>query len=429
MAKKPTTPQVVVDDADIITDPNHPAYIRPSDRAKLIAASHEHSRRTNEDRFEWPDPDTLTFDDDGFSQEEFASTYSDQLGFDRRSRRNRGRNRGRQGQQQPRSKGKSKGKGGNSGGSGGGNQKLPNPSTVETEVRKSLSALPKATNTGPLQYFEFNGLFLDITKYKYFKGAYHAMSERFHAIFLSEVEPAAIQQWATDVGYTCIAGKANTRNQAVCILLNPNRLKVIRQWTIPEIGTVQGVPDLREAVCVEVEDVSNGERHVLVVVHLKSMRGGPAVTAKVRYRQCELLEQKLGANFSGYIAGDWNLILDDPKVTDADPLKNAGYALVFPNDHSATHAMGSRIDGFFKRGIKHKVGNYQTRQYWTYPGVGRNFSDHALSNIICDPATTGEGELTGSDPVVVKSETSVEEVHLAAGFSLSKLELLKRGLY
>lgn len=277
MAKKPTTPQVVIvpADADIITDPNHPAYIRPSDRAKLIAASHEHTRRTNEDRFEWPDPDTLTFEEDGFSQEEFASTYSDQLGFDRRSRRNRGRNRGRQ-RQQPRSKGGKGNKGGNSGGSGGGNQKLPNPSTVETEVRTSLSKLAKAGAKGVLQFFEFNGLFLDTSKYKYFKGAYNAMTEYAHAIFLSEVEPAAIQQWATDTGFTAVTSQANTRNQAVALLIHP-RLKVLKTYKIDEIANVQGVPDLRPALCADVEDTATGEKFTLVVVHLKSMRGGPAM--------------------------------------------------------------------------------------------------------------------------------------------------------
>lgn len=427
MAKKRTPKPVTVltvNDGDIITDPSHPAYIRPSDRAKLIAASLEHTRRTNEDRFEWPDPDTLTFEDDGFSQEEFAATYSDQLGFDRRSRRGR-RNRGRQ-RQQPRNKG-GKGKGGSGGGSGGGNQKLPNPSTVETEVRTSLSKLAKASAKGVLQFFEFNGLFLDLSKYKYFKGAYQAMTEYAHTIFLSEVEPAAIQQWATDVGFTAVTSQANTRNQAVALLIHP-RLKVLKTYTIDEIANVQGVPDLRPALCADVEDTATGEKFTLVVVHLKSMRGGPAVTAKVRYRQCELLAQKLGNSFVGYIAGDWNLILDDPKVTDADPLKNAKFYLVYPNDHAATHAMGSRIDGFFRRSIPHLVGKYQTRQYWKYPGVGRNFSDHALCNILCDTGTTDEGEMTGSDPVEILPSASVDEIRLAASFSLHKLELLKRGL-
>lgn len=421
MAKKKTITPVTVEDDGIIRDPNHPAYIRPADRAKLIASSEEHTRRTIEDQFTWPDPDTLEFDEDGFSTQEFAATYSDQLGFDRRSRRNR-RNRG---QQQPR--GKSKGKQKGNQGSGGGNQKLPNPNVVETEVTNSLSKLPDATGTGDRQFFEFNGLFLDLSKYRYFKGSYHAMTKKAHVLFLSEVEPAAIDQWAQDVGFTSVTSKANTRNQAVALLIHP-RLKVIKTWTIDEVANVQGVPDLRPALCALVEDTATGERFTIVVVHLKSMRGGPAVTAKVRYRQCELLEQKLGADFVGYIAGDWNLILDDPKVTDADPLKNAKYYLVYPNDHAATHAMGSRIDGFFRRKIARKVGHYQTRQYWRYAGVGRNFSDHALSNIVEVSGTTGEGEVTGSDPVEILPNASVDEVRLAAGYSSDKLELMKRGL-
>jgi endonuclease/exonuclease/phosphatase family metal-dependent hydrolase len=253
------------------------------------------------------------------------------------------------------------------------------------------------------------------------------MSEYGHAFFLSEVDPAAIKQWASDVGFTAVTSVANTRGQAVALLIHP-RLKVLKTYTIDEIASVQGIPDLRPALCADVEDTATGDKFTLVVVHLKSMRGGQTVTAKVRYRQCELLAQKLGSTFSGYIAGDWNLILDDPNVTDADPLKNAKFFLVYPNDHTPTQAMGSRIDGFFRRSIKHKVGKYQTRQYWKYTGVGRNFSDHALSNVICDTGTDEEGEMTGSDPIAIIQVVSTEEIHLAAGFSLSKLELLKRGL-
>lgn len=417
------TPIRVTDD-DEYSDPSSPGYIRPTDLAKLIKSSEEHTARTVEDQFTWPDPDTLEFDDDGFSRQEFVSTYSDQLGFDRRSRRNR---RNRQ-QQQPRRKGK--GKGGGNSGSGGGNQKLPNPNVTEQGVRKSLSGMPKATATGDLQLFEFNALFLDTSKYAYFKGSYAAMTEVAHCIFLSEIEPAAVQQWAKDVGFTAVTSVANTRNQAVALLIHP-RLKVLKTYTIDEVANVQGIPDLRPALCADVEDTANGEKFTLVVVHLKSMRGGAKVTAAVRYRQCDVLQKKLGTKFIGYVAGDWNLILDDANVTDADPLKNNGYFLVYPNDHVGTHAMGSRIDGFFRRDIPHKVGLYQVRQYWTYPGIGRNFSDHALSSIQTQVGTTDGGEVTDDKkfPVEILGDGAVVEAegfHLGTGYNRD--ELLKRGL-
>ena len=88
------------------------------------------------------------------------------------------------------------------------------------------------------------------------------------------------------------------------------RLKVLNQISYDEVANVQGVPDLRPAFRLDLEDTVTGDKFAVVVVHLKSMRGGPQVSGKVRYQQCAIMATKLGKGFVGVIAGDWNTFLD-----------------------------------------------------------------------------------------------------------------------
>lgn len=331
--------------------------------SRLIRTSQEYTERVNAQRIEWPDPDTIDFDSDNADEKlleyqiDPKGFLSNELGIKNRTR-----------------KGGSK---------GGGKPKLPKPADVLAEVKKSFANIPYAGMKGNLLVGEFNGEFLDLAKAKYFRDAYVEMFSHFHVVFLEEVEAAGVHQIASDLTaagfpYKGYCSTANTRNQAVGFLVH-SRFKVVGGPTeYPQVGNVQGIPDLRPAYRLDLEDTVTGERFSVVVLHLKSMRGGSQVTAAVRYKQLDILQNLLGPNFVGIVGGDMNFILDDPKLKDGDPLKNNGYTLFMSNDHTATQSMNSRIDGWFMKGMTRKVSLYQVRAYFRKPTVTRAFSDHAL---------------------------------------------------
>lgn len=338
---------------------------------RLIELSRQHTAAVNANRIEWPDPATVDFDNPG-PELEFDlhdnGFLTNELGVSQRKQRQRRQRRG----------GNRGGKGANKGG-GQGKPKLPNPSDVLAEVKKSFAKLPYASTKGNVQTAEFNAEFGDSSKARYFKDAYVEMFSHFHIVYLSEVDAGFVADVAQYLGYAGYCSTANTRAQAVGFLVHPRFQIVGQPIEYMQVASVQGIPDLRPAYRIKLKDTTTGEEEEHVVVHLKSMRGGPKATAAVRYKQLQVLEGLLGANFDGMVAGDMNFILDDPTVTDGDPLKTNGYSLIAPNDHTATQSMGSRIDGYFGKGNKGKVKFYQVRAYWRHPKVTRAFSDHALT--------------------------------------------------
>ncbi|MBY0359571.1 MAG: endonuclease/exonuclease/phosphatase family protein [Candidatus Obscuribacterales bacterium] len=338
----------------------------PQHLQRLIAQSKAYTEQVNRNRIVYPDPDAVDLDS---AEAEFEI---DPQGFLSNDIGKRIRNK-RKSQK---------------GGGGGSKPKLPNPQVVLAEVQKTFANLPVASTKGNLQFLEFNAEFGDASKAKYFKDVYIEMFTRGHLIFLSEVDAAFVSAVAGYCNYTGYCSTANTRGQAVAFLVHP-RFKLVGQPVeYQQVATVQGIPDLRPAYLLELEDTTTGVKAKYVVLHLKSMRGGPKVTAAVRYKQMQILEQLLGQSFDGLVAGDMNFILSDPKVTDGDPLKNSGYTLIAAGDSTPTQSMGSRIDGFFGKGTGGNVSFYQVRAYWKNPQITRAFSDHALTSVqkvICDP--------------------------------------------
>ncbi|MBY0549670.1 MAG: hypothetical protein K2W95_20500 [Candidatus Obscuribacterales bacterium] len=384
---------------------------------RLIKDRAAYTEKVNATRIEWPDPDDVNFDEpetdslldydltpDGF--------LSNPLGILNRAVAKAAKKKG---------------------GKGGGGQKapkLPNPKVVHAAVAKSLTHIPLAGMSGNAQFAEFNGEFLDVSKARYFRDVYCEMFSRFHIVWLEEVEPAGVMQLATDLSahtgftYTGIPGTANTRSQAVGFLIH-ERYEILGTQEYHQVANVQGIPDLRPALRVDVRDKTTGETFSVVCLHLKSMRGGPAVTAAVRYKQLDILQQLLGLNFKGIVGGDLNFILDDPKLKDGDPLKNNGYTLFMPSDHTATQSMGSRIDGWFLKGMTRALLFYQVRAFFRDPNVTRAFSDHALLSFImsfceamyqADPGTPNAGcpgGLTAKDfPVDVIQKVTDPQVKL-----------------
>lgn len=331
----------------------HPAHLK-----RLIQTSEAYTKRVNESRIEYPDPDAVDFE--GKLEELSYSVHpsgflTNDLGVALRDKNKKA----------------------------GGKPKLPNPQQVLSEVQKYYRGLPAAGSTGNLVLGELNVEFGDASKAKYFRDAYVEIVSHLHLLAVEEVDSgwvtavAQYLQQATGLSYQGFTSTANTRNQAVGFLVHP-RLKVLNgPIEYMQVGTVQGIPDLRPAYRLDLLDTTSGAKFSATVVHLKSMRGGPAATSAVRYKQLDILQKLLGPNYSGFVVGDLNYILTDKTLTDGDPLKNAGFQLFAPNDTTGTHAMGSRIDGWFYKNLSRQFRVYRVRRFYANPNITRAFCDHA----------------------------------------------------
>lgn len=333
----------------------HPAHAK-----RLAKISAEYTKRVNESRIEYPDPDAIDFDADNLEATGYEvhpnGFLTNDLGVNLRAKK---------------------------GGGGKGKPKLPNPQVVLAEVQKYYKDVPTAGTKGNLVLGEFNVEFGDASKAKYFRDAYVEILSHVHTLAVEEVDASWVNAMvgyvnqATGLNYQGFTSTANTRNQAVGILIHP-RLKVVNGPTeYMQVATVQGIPDLRPAFRVDLLDTTTGVTFSQTVVHLKSMRGGPAATGAVRYKQLDILQKLLGPNYSGFVVGDLNYKLADPTVTDGDPLKKAGFQLFMPNDTTPTQAMGSRIDGFFYKNLSRQFKLYKVRRFYANPNVTRAFGDHA----------------------------------------------------
>lgn len=341
--------------------------LRPQDLAKLIKAEQAYSDHVQATRPKYPEDPTMfdrltpkQVEKRGFlgKLETVSPTDLDGLLFARGGK----------------SKGKGKG--------GPGNRPLPSPSAVLSAVTQIVSGrrvvAGNAGMKGDLVMWEQNFEFGDPAKAKYFQDSYKLIVERAHLILASEVDPGFLAHLATLVpGYTSYCCKPNTRNQAVGFVLH-NRFKVISVTSHDAVANVQGIPDLRPAYELELEDTTNGTRRKYIVVHLKSMRGGPQVSGVVRRNQATIIAHVLkgSTNVETLIAGDWNTFGD--KTTDLDPLKNAGFNIVDPTDARGTHTMGGRLDFYMERGLSKKVGQPDVISLNYLPGLPvRAITDHA----------------------------------------------------
>jgi len=262
----------------------------------------------------------------------------------------------------------------------GGPKKLPSPKLVEQEVLRLLGSMPVVGKEGNLVFGELNCEFGNTSKANYYAAAYQAIVERHHLIFLEEVDPGFVHTVGKANGYGHFAGTPNNRGQGVGFLVHPRLRLLGKPIEYPQITGVQGIPELRPAYRLDLEDATSGVKFSAVVVHLKSMRGGPAVTSPVRYQQLDILVKLLQGVSPVIISGDFNCFLDN--TTDTQPLTNGGYKLVYPNDHTSTQQMGGRLDGYFTYQLTQKLGRYQIRPFWKNKQIGRAFTDHGLVSVV-----------------------------------------------
>ncbi len=309
---------------------------------------------------------------------------------------NRGNQGGNQGAAQPQGRSKKGGAKGKTGGGRGGKQ-LPNASDVETVVDSYLKGMPDQGTDGNIIFGEFNMEFLDAAKANAFLKSYVKIVKKFAVIGCIEVDSSGLQPIAAACGYTAYTSKANTRNQAVGFLVHP-RLKVLKVYSIDAVASVSGVPDLRPAFCLDLEDTVSKMKFTVVVVHMKSMRGGEAQTGPVRYKQFDILAKALGKDFVGVILGDMNCKL--PGTPDVKPLTNAGFKLLNPGSTAATQSMGSRIDGYFYLALPGKLGKYAVRAIFENKVFGRAFADHGVLSAemrLCDVTGANDDSCSTKD--------------------------------
>jgi hypothetical protein len=379
-------------------DANGNVTLTDKQREWLVADALKHTDRVNLTRPTYPKKDEkLTLDalkDLGFTDvhQMFVIDEDDIQGYRGRRRKGGKKNRDR-GQNQ-----NSGGKGGGQSRGGGGGKSLPDPDEVAEEVERHLADIPLAgMDDADLALGEQNFENLDETKADFFERAIKAIVTRHHLMFCIEVSPGGLETIAkANPDYTAKVSAANNRQQAVGFLVH-KRLRILKVTEYSSVAKVFGIPDLRSAYRLDLEDTKTGIKFSVVVVHMKSMRGGEGKTAPVRTQQSiELVRclgtgagsavplpaygklrvfawfnnPKLGRKLTDHallritvrldkvtctnnglilIAGDWNSKLDTAK--DLQPLYDAGWLLAYKNDHTGTQIMGpSRLDGFVGNG-------------------------------------------------------------------------------
>jgi hypothetical protein len=305
-------------------------------------------------------------------------------------------------------KGKGKGKG-KSGGKSGGTKsapKWPDPAVTHSEIQKVLHGRPVAGKTGNVVISSLNCEFGNKSKVQYFSDSYVTIFALSHIQGLIEVSTDGVAEMAKITGLTGICGTENSRQQAVGCLVHP-RMGKVTSTEYTSFSQIQNIQDLRPALRVETDDA------IYIIVHPKSMLGGPLTTAAVRYQQFEALAKELKDDIKKIkdkaadakpiiVMGDMNFRLQK-KFNDADPLYNEGFKLIEKNDQRQTQAYSkdSRIDGFFYLGIDDAdVGYYDVTPFFLIKKIGRAFTDHALVDfqwLTASKDNTSEKDQDGKD--------------------------------
>lgn len=287
-------------------------------------------------------------------------------------------------------------------GPGGGGRPVPSPQLAEQVYKQLLKGVPQVGWKDNLVFGVQNGEFLDASKANFYLAVWQMIMLTNHVCAWVEVNGDALKVIAAGMGYGHFAAKANSRGQGVGFTLHPRLELLGKPETIWAIANVGNTPDLRPGFRLHVKDKVSGKEYYTEVVHQKSMRGGMNQTAQTRYDQnVEVVKGNQG--LSGvFVGGDWNCFLNTTK--DTDPLKQAGYKLVYPNDSTSTQAMGGRLDGLFTYQVAEKVGHYQVINGWKSKLIGRGVTDHGYCRFVIydtgGPATDGDADSQDVEVVV-----------------------------
>jgi hypothetical protein len=309
------------------------------------------------------------------SYEEFAAEQE----FKGRHRRRHGHGHGNGNQG---NKGNNGNKGKHHGGGGGGGQQLMNPAIVKGVVQNLIQAsgLTPVGMTGPVKRAVQNFEFLTGAKANWFMDSYELIIPLAHIWKCSEVTKEGLDNIARKTGYTAYCSVENTRGQAVGLLVHP-RFKVLKEWSIDAVATVQGIADLRPVHGVDLEDTAavpaDEKTFWAAVNHGKSMRGGPVASGAVRYQQNDIIAKDRKGKGRGTLGGDMNTLIGTPAGDkDISPLINVGFKLVDPSDTRTTQSMGGRLDALFTLDFGTDLKIDALFAWFKDPTIGRGLTDH-----------------------------------------------------
>ncbi len=181
-------------------------------------------------------------------------------------------------------------------------RQAPDPALVDFVVEEMLSPLPAAcADDKALRIGEWNLENCDEDKERFFSPIYARVLKKCHLFAACEVTNQALANIASQSGKSWLSFCApeNSRGQGLGIIIDSRRLQVLSTRVIQSIADVFHIPDLRPALLVNLLDTRFKVQFTVIVVHLKSMRGGPIFTAPVRRRQVDLLLAAIGQGQPG----------------------------------------------------------------------------------------------------------------------------------
>ncbi len=314
-----------------------------------------------------------------------------------------------------------KGKGGKGGKEqGGDNQRLPGPALMDQVISEliAVAGLQEADHNGNIVIAIQNCEFLTKEKALFYLPSWSRIFKNAHVIIMVEVDPEGLAVVADAIGYAHYCCKPNSRGQAVGLMVHPRLAATGSSKIFDKVASVKGIPDLRPVLYQMLADVVSDFKTAAAAAHLKAMRPNEQKSSPVRKLQAEevgkAIEEQGGE--PAIFGGDLNCPLD--RTHDLDALFESGGVLVEPDDTTATHQMGSRLDGFVLFNFKHTVSGYNVVQWFSDSRIGRALTDHAFVLISIDNTAgptaldeasdadeTGGTDASGTDKVDATNDT------------------------
>jgi hypothetical protein len=268
---------------------------------------------------------------------------------------------------------------------------VPDPGLLLAEVQQMFANVASAGMGGNIVILDNNLEFWWKEKAELLKDVAREIFSHGHLVTAQEVDFGGLQYTGKSLGYGYWCGPTNRRRQAVGAMAHRRLRLLTKPILLKSMQNIQGIPDMRAGFMLVLRDTISDQVLIVIVVHLKSMIGGPVVTSVIRGQQLangnEAFKQLLPGILStlglkeedvGIMwVGDFNFPINDPAFHEADALKSEGYKWVAATDIQPTQIMKSRIDGFLIRNVKAGVDYYKTFPYFQRGALKRIITDHA----------------------------------------------------
>jgi hypothetical protein len=251
--------------------------------------------------------------------------------------------------------------------------------SIQSEVLSRLGAANKRHAANILEIGTHNAAFGNQEKALDFLPVYREFVARHHLLAWQEVDGPFLDTVAEAANdYTAYCTTPNSRGQAIGFTVH-KRLQVVSQQIYSQLQNINGIPDLRPALRLNLLDTLTGLKMAATVVHYKSNYGGVRANIPVRRQQALVHAECMQIRDEFAVClGDFNHQLE--LCSDADPLRADGFKLFPQYDRANTHAFGERLDGMFVKNVPAnvKITHYKVRNFWRNSKIGCVLSDHGL---------------------------------------------------